>query len=338
VSDAETRVAQVEKDLATLRSEYAVLSEQAHGAERTVDAAHLRIVNLQRSIEDAAAVLAEARAGVAIRAKRAYMGDAMGNLMAALRVRNYGEIEAYLPYVTRPLEEDRRIVEVYQQRLAALRALEHDMDEAKDDVAKKAGDLTALEARLTRNLDAQQARLTQATADLDAARAAAAADAAQAAQAAEAAPGTATTDVPRGPQAGSGPGPGAGIPDPIDIPPAPDHLPNGVALGPVAGIPQGMKSSGTRLSGVASWYGPGFHGHTTANGETYDQYGFTAAHKTLPFGTVLLVTFEDRMVLLRINDRGPYVEDRFLDLSKGSADALGFGGIGYVDAEILVPE
>ena len=141
----------------------------------------------------------------------------------------------------------------------------------------------------------------------------------------------------RGPQRGSGPGPEAGIPDPIDVPSAPRVLPNGVELGPAAGVPEGMTATGIKLSGVASWYGPGFHGWTTASGETYDQYGFSAAHKDLAFGTVLLVSFRDRSVLLRVNDRGPYVDDRFLDLSKGAADALGFSGVGYLDAEILVP-
>jgi rare lipoprotein A len=98
-----------------------------------------------------------------------------------------------------------------------------------------------------------------------------------------------------------------------------------------------MKASGFKLSGVASWYGPGFHGHTTANGEVYDQYGFTAASRDLPFNTVLLITLHGRSVLVRVNDRGPYIDGRILDLSKGAADALGLGGLGYVDGEILVP-
>ena len=75
----------------------------------------------------------------------------------------------------------------------------------------------------------------------------------------------------------------------------------------------------------ASWYGPKFHGKMTANGEIYDQMAFTAAHKRLSFGTLLKVTNvkNGRSVIVRINDRGPYIEGRDLDLSKGAAIELG---------------
>ncbi len=77
--------------------------------------------------------------------------------------------------------------------------------------------------------------------------------------------------------------------------------------------------------GVASWYGPGFHGRATASGERYDQNELTAAHRTWPLGTPVRVTHlgSGRSVVVRINDRGPYVDDREIDLSKGAARALG---------------
>jgi rare lipoprotein A len=76
----------------------------------------------------------------------------------------------------------------------------------------------------------------------------------------------------------------------------------------------------------ASWYGPGFHGQKTANGEIYDQMSFTAAHKSLKFGTLLKITNlkNDKSVVVRINDRGPYITGRDLDLSKAAALELGF--------------
>ncbi len=76
----------------------------------------------------------------------------------------------------------------------------------------------------------------------------------------------------------------------------------------------------------ASWYGPGFHGQKTANGEVYDQMSFTAAHKSLKFGTLLKITNpkNKKFVVVRINDRGPYVQGRDLDLSKAAALELGF--------------
>ena len=75
----------------------------------------------------------------------------------------------------------------------------------------------------------------------------------------------------------------------------------------------------------ASWYGPGFHGRKTANGEVYDQNSFTAAHKSLKFGTLLKITNlkNNKSVVIRINDRGPYIHGRDLDLSKAAAIELG---------------
>ncbi len=75
----------------------------------------------------------------------------------------------------------------------------------------------------------------------------------------------------------------------------------------------------------ASWYGPRFHGKKTANGEIYDQMAFTAAHKKLKFGTLLRITNpkNNKSVVVRINDRGPYIPGRQLDLSKAAAMELG---------------
>jgi rare lipoprotein A len=74
----------------------------------------------------------------------------------------------------------------------------------------------------------------------------------------------------------------------------------------------------------ASWYGPRFHGRLTANGEIYDQMGYTAAHKSLPFGTLLKLTNPktNKSVVVRINDRGPYIPGRKIDLSKKVAIEL----------------
>jgi len=95
-----------------------------------------------------------------------------------------------------------------------------------------------------------------------------------------------------------------------------------------------MPASATSM--LTSWYGPGFHGRTTANGETYNQYGYTAAHKSLPFGTRLRVCYQ-RCVDVRINDRGPYIGTRELDLSYGAAAAIGLvdAGVGTVKVTFL---
>ena len=87
---------------------------------------------------------------------------------------------------------------------------------------------------------------------------------------------------------------------------------------------------------VASWYGPKFHGKLTANGEVYDQMLMTAAHKSLPFGTMLKLTNpkNGKSIVVRINDRGPYIKGRQLDLSKGAAIALGTLNKGVVKVQV----
>jgi len=102
---------------------------------------------------------------------------------------------------------------------------------------------------------------------------------------------------------------------------------------------------------TCSWYGPGFHGNVTANGEIYDQHAMTAAHRELPFDTVLRLTKDDTTIHVRINDRGPYDvqavkagrlephSTRDLDLSKGAFKKLAPLGEGVIDvrAEVFLP-
>src|SRR5215213_5371726 len=85
-------------------------------------------------------------------------------------------------------------------------------------------------------------------------------------------------------------------------------------------------------SGGASWYGPGFHGKRTANGERFNTHARTAAHRSLPFGSRVQVTNArtGRSVVVRINDRGPFVGGRVIDLSKAAAQAVGISGVGQV--------
>lgn len=92
--------------------------------------------------------------------------------------------------------------------------------------------------------------------------------------------------------------------------------------------------------GKASWYGPRFHGRRTASGERYDMHALTAAHKTLPFGTVVRVRslVNGKEVDVRITDRGPFSRGRVIDLSRAAAEALGMLGLGVKDVLLLVPE
>ncbi|HMK35869.1 MAG TPA: septal ring lytic transglycosylase RlpA family protein [Desulfomonilaceae bacterium] len=90
--------------------------------------------------------------------------------------------------------------------------------------------------------------------------------------------------------------------------------------------------------GVASWYGPGFHGKKTATGEVYDMHLLTAAHNTLPLHSVVKVTnlLNKKEVVVRINDRGPFVGERVVDLSLASAKEIGMVGPGTVPVRLTV--
>ena len=106
-----------------------------------------------------------------------------------------------------------------------------------------------------------------------------------------------------------------------------------------AGIPSKhdtISEGSYREQGVASWYGREFHQRPTATGEVYDMYAMTAAHRTLPLGTSVVVTALDtnRTVRVRINDRGPFVKDRIIDLSYGAAKELGILQKGTAQVEI----
>lgn len=104
--------------------------------------------------------------------------------------------------------------------------------------------------------------------------------------------------------------------------------------------PPPMPGEVYRETGMASWYGRDFHGRKTANGETYDMYGLSAAHRTLALGTVIRVTNLDsyKSITVRINDRGPFARNRILDLSYGAAKELGYVAQGTAKVKIETVE
>ena len=126
----------------------------------------------------------------------------------------------------------------------------------------------------------------------------------------------------------------AAAPSARSIPPPPAPITSPPSLrapaGPAAPIVQGEE-------GIASWYGHPYHGRRAASGEIYNMYDMTAAHRTLPFGTQVRVhdLENGRDVDVRINDRGPFVEGRIIDLSYAAAQAMGMPGIARVRLEIL---
>ena len=101
--------------------------------------------------------------------------------------------------------------------------------------------------------------------------------------------------------------------------------------------PAGYAPTGELITGTASWYGPGFVGNPTASGAPYDPERLTCAHKTLRLGTVIRVSANGRAVSCLVNDRGPYVGDRVLDMSRAGSRALGYSGLAQVTIEVLAP-
>lgn len=93
-----------------------------------------------------------------------------------------------------------------------------------------------------------------------------------------------------------------------------------------------------QLEGMASWYGGKFQGRLTANGEVFDTNQLTAAHRELPFGTIVQVTntLNNRVVVVRINDRGPFVDNRVIDLSRAAADIIGLTAAGVAPVQLEV--
>ena len=103
-------------------------------------------------------------------------------------------------------------------------------------------------------------------------------------------------------------------------------------LGICIGAQSATASSDSVQRGHASWYGPGFHGRLTANGERFNTHALTAAHRTLPFGSRVRVVNQKtgRSVVVRINDRGPFIKGRIIDLAHSAARQIGMSGVASV--------
>ena len=131
------------------------------------------------------------------------------------------------------------------------------------------------------------------------------------------------------------------VPSPPPAASAPAPAAPAVAPPPAPSLTTAMTGPVYRETGTASWYGRESHGRATASGEIFDMDGMSAAHRTLPFGTVIRVTNLEnyKSVTVRVNDRGPFVKNRIIELSSGAARELGFldQGTATVKIETLEP-
>lgn len=308
-------------DRAELLLRIAELTDRLESAEADVVAAQFRGQAVDEALQGARARLRE-------RAVLAYIhgGRVTSTAMAAPA--------AYLDVAA---AKEQRIITGFRAAAAEADRQREQAESVRGDHRRIADELDSARARLDATIAADDARRAEELRQADEARART-----QAARAAELA-------AARG-RARAGAGEGGYVPNPLD----PDALlprhhkatqrqlelmrrwPFG-PLPPGDGLPPGLRATGQRIEGPASWYGPGFDGRPTASGAIYDQEAFTVASKELPLGTFLVVSRGAARVLLLVNDRGPYIEGRVLDLSHAAAVALGVSGVAPVTAEVVAP-
>ena len=266
-----------------------------------IDATDARIGRLETEIGRNEQALAAAHSGYVARAVEAYKDGPAADLALLLTARDLASLQDAAEAVGNAAEAD---VRALRELLAAVGALERSqasLDERKQELLADQAATTRVTAAIEDALSARRATLARLDEEVARLERLARIRAARAAD-----PDAAFAEL---------------------LAPA----------GPAAEIPDGYVGTGIVFEGIASWYGPGFEGDATASGQLFDPRLYTAASRDLPFGTLLFVRYGGRGVVVVVNDRGPYIEERILDLSQAAAEALGLG-LGWVTAEIVVPE
>ncbi|MDP8976804.1 MAG: septal ring lytic transglycosylase RlpA family protein [Actinomycetota bacterium] len=293
-----------------------------------LQATESEVVAAQMSQTRARTSLTRMRERMRTRAVRAYV-KAPDTLTLTVRApRAYLEVAA---------TKERQLVAGYRSASAEATAEQERAEAARNDLRRTSAELAEVQARLDATIAADDQRRDEEQRRADEARMAAMAAASARAGRMSFPDGPAGTPSPGG-YAPSARDPGALLPRHKQATERQLALMRRISFGPLAPgapLPSGLRFTGQRVVGSASWYGPGFNGRPTASGAIYDQEGWTVASKELPLGTLLLVSRGDRRVLLLVNDRGPYVGDRVLDLSAAAARAVGLGGVGPVTADVV---
>jgi peptidoglycan hydrolase CwlO-like protein len=303
-------------DLDQLRARAQALGDQVSGLEHRLEGLSGREAELGARIEQVSAEIGAlelelgdredatdaAREIFIERAIAAYKGSSTSRLELLLSAESVNDLIAYTEVASQIAEADAKAIEELLDAEESAEAAQADLDRRKQNLLAAEAEASALAEETAATLAERNELLTELSdevAELER----------QAREAAEAAarPSVALLDL---------------------LSPA----------GPAPGIPGDFVGTGVTFEGLASWYGPGFEGNLTASGDVFDSSLYTAASKTLPLGTWLHVEYNGRGVVVLVNDRGPYVEPRILDLSRGAAQAIGMehAGVGWVKAEILL--
>lgn len=311
------RVTSLERRLSTLTERKEELAAEIGSSSAAIGVLELKLHETEQA-------LGHAREKVEERAVEMYMssssGDELEMLLAAEDLAELAlitEVQAAAAHVEEEFVDDLEAVAV---------AAESDQDELEDKksaLLAAQAEVAAVEEEIAGSLDERKQALADLSAEIEVLQAEARRAAREAAEAAarEAAREAVTPTIP------------SNLPAPTG-----DLADRLVGTGPTSGVPDLFTTTGVTFEGEASWYGPGFEGNLTANGDVYDSSLYTAASKTLPLNTYLYIEYEGRGCVVLVNDRGPYVGNRILDLSRGTAAAIGMehAGVGWVTAEILI--
>ncbi len=333
-----------------LRAERAALADRAAALGARADSSRAALASGRGRLDIARTRYLRALDGLERRLRGIYVTAEPSPIIEFITGGDLDESQARLDLLEALGRQDRGLVEAYRGASAELLQAEDAARRRKDDAVAARGRLQVERSLVDQRLaDAERERRAAASA------ASAAVPAPVLGQPASAPAAGAPADAPSaGDEGGRGlaaalvagralPGDApvdAASGTPIDAEPAPAGpdatraLPGVGAVGPAAG---GAATPSTlpTFTAVASWYGPGFTSDRLAGGEPYDPNAFSAASRTLRFGTMLRVAYGGRAVTVRVNDRGPYVRGRDLNLSQAAAAALALPGIGTVTVQVL---
>jgi peptidoglycan hydrolase CwlO-like protein len=319
-----------------LRSKLPALEARLESLQKAAGEATIAVIQAMRDLRSARQELANARETLDARARAAFEVGPATALEAMLGARSLADLSAADEYASRMLQQDSSSLEDVQSAEAGLAKARADAETEQKEALRREAALSAQVAGVRTQLDEAVGRAREAGLRVhDLAKQVARLRAIQAAQQAR----QSTVSAARS---------GSGTEPAVNVDPTWFDGRNQDALlallGPDGGrtctVPPGLKDTGQQISGDASWYGWDFAGQSTASGATFDPRLMTAANRTLPFGTFLRVRWQDRCVIVLVNDRGPYGNlDRVIDLSLGAAQALGSDSAGVVPvtADVLVP-
>ena len=283
-----------------LERDMAALNESRERLGTKIAESSAEIGVLEAGVNDAEGRYEDAMDRYVERAVAAYKSGPGEDLALLLSTRTIDDFFTVVEVQRRAAAEDQQALVALQSTKEAAERVQAEVDERKQELLERSARVEEIATQIESRLVQRRDLLAELSAEVDRLEAQARAAAAEAAR-----PDVAFLDL---------------------LQPS----------GPAPGIPDGFAGTGVTFEGIASWYGPGFEGNPTASGDIFDSSLFTAASRDLPLGTWLYVTHGGRGVVVLVNDRGPYIDDRVLDLSQAAAEAIGITGLGWIEAELLV--